>query len=144
MAALRAARCVLVNALKAIGTDPGPLPPAPEVSRTKVDGVALPGEMSAVAADQATPAQPAPASSVKLCGVDGRKPLAEVPIAGSETLGDDSERVQASEKLAVTVSGALIVTVVEALPAFATFPLQLAKVYPALAAAPTDTIAPEL
>jgi hypothetical protein len=47
-------------------------------------------------------------------------------------------------KFAVTVSGALIVTDVEAALGLATLPLQPLKVYPLLAAAVTGTTEPEL
>ena len=46
-------------------------------------------------------------------------------------------------KLAVTVCGALIVTVVEALFALAALPVQFAKVYPVFAVAVIGTTEPE-
>ena len=51
--------------------------------------------------------------------------------------------VSVGVKLAVTVWGALIVTVVKALFALATLPVQFVKVYPLMAVALTATTEPE-
>ena len=63
-------------------------------------------------------------------------------MAVSETPVEFSEKLhEGREKLAVTVCGPFIVTVVEALAVFPTFPLQLTKVYPLFTVAAIATAA---
>ena len=88
--------------------------------------------------------------SLKLTFPMGVPPPDDVTVAvkvtdspNVEGFKDDTSTVVVSAlKFAVTVSGALMVTVVEALLAFATLPVHLPNVKPGFAVATSDTMVP--